>query len=189
MEFDLAAYGPAVAGVLRDARPNPLGPGTPTASLRPTLATLSPEAIVAPHAVRDRQMAECCLAGLWLAHDFLDESHEISQQIETPSGSYWHGVMHRREPDYGNSKYWFRRVGRHPIFALLAAAAHDAAGDAAIPQAGRALVAKPEWDPFGFVDLCQQALDDKSLQAWCVQVQQREWELLFDFCYARAIGR
>ena len=46
-------------------------------------------------------MAACCLCGLWLLHDFLDESHSLSQEITTDTGSYWHGIMHRREPDYG----------------------------------------------------------------------------------------
>ena len=31
--------------------------------------------------VADSQMAACCLAGLWLWYDYLDESHSISQGI------------------------------------------------------------------------------------------------------------
>jgi len=102
--FDPAIYGPTVAELLRGARLAPLGPGTPDQAVRPQLAALTPERVFAPHPVHDRKMAEACLAGLWLLHDFLDEAHTISQDIDTPTGSYWHGVMHRREPDAANAK-------------------------------------------------------------------------------------
>ncbi|MGB1126733.1 MAG: hypothetical protein ACPG4Q_16145, partial [Phycisphaeraceae bacterium] len=38
-------------------------------------------------------------AGLWLYVDELDRSHEYSQSIHTPTGSFWHAIMHRREGD------------------------------------------------------------------------------------------
>lgn len=50
-------------------------------------------------------------AGLLLWNGDLDASHTISQHIEDITGSYWHGIMHRMEPDYSNAKYWFRKVG------------------------------------------------------------------------------
>lgn len=56
-------------------------------------------------------------AGLLLANGEDEASHRVSQSFEGESDfDYWHGLMHRREPDYGNASYWFRRVGQHPAF-------------------------------------------------------------------------
>ena len=54
-------------------------------------------------------------AALWLYVDDLERSHVISQGITEATGSYWHGIMHRREGDFSNSHYWFRQTGRHPF--------------------------------------------------------------------------
>ncbi len=193
MQFNPTAYGPAVSAVLTHAPFNDLGPGKPVTAMRPTLEALLVEAIAAPHPLVNREFALGCLAGLWLRFDSLDDSHAISQEIDNPSGSYWHAIMHRREPDFGNAKYWFRRVGRHPIFEPLCSAARKLAADSpaggASPGASAAVVLEEqsEWDPFGFVDLCQRAVKESSpLNALCKQIQLREWELLFDYCHARA---
>jgi hypothetical protein len=139
----------------------------------------------------DLDMARCCLAGLWLLFDFLDESHAISQEIDSPSGSYWHGIMHRREPDYGNAKYWFRRVGEHEIFAPLrdeAARIIQSEYPTGEAPAVRFLTEGASWDAYRFVDLCQQATADGPLELLCRKVAQAEWRLLFDYCYRRSIG-
>src|SRR4051794_18122244 len=54
-------------------------------------------------------------AGLWLYVDDLERSHTISQSIGDTTGSYWHGIMHRREGDFSNSHYWMRRATGHPL--------------------------------------------------------------------------
>jgi hypothetical protein len=181
-------YSPAVAALLQPGRLMPLGPGRPDPAVRGRLEALTAENIFAPQPVRDRDMAAACLAGLWLYHDFLDESHTISQGIETPAGSYWHGLMHRREPDAANAKYWFRRVGRHPVFAPLAAAAAEIARRYDGPAA-RFLAAQTAWDPFAFIDLCEEARTGRSpAEALCREVQQREWELLFEHSHRAALA-
>ncbi|HTQ38012.1 MAG TPA: hypothetical protein VMJ32_03240 [Pirellulales bacterium] len=129
------------------------------------------------------------MAGLWLRWDFLDRSHGISQEIHTATGSYWHGILHRREPDYDNAKYWFRRVGRHPVFAPLCSAAKEIAQAVPAEPAANFLKRQSQWDPFAFVDVV--AASDKSTasEELCRQIQRREWELLFDFSYHAALGK
>jgi hypothetical protein len=58
-------------------------------------------------------------AALWLLCGELDRSHAVSQQIDTEDGAYWHGIMHRRERDFSNANYWFRRASKHPIRGVL----------------------------------------------------------------------
>ena len=189
MPLNPQSYSPAIVDLLATAADNDLGPGTPDAAARPALARLTAESLVAPHPVKDTDMARACLAGLWLRHNFLDESHRISQEIENPTGSFWHGIMHRREGDFGNAKYWFRRVGEHPIFKPLAQDSRELAADGNVGHAAAYLVGQTDWDPFAFVDLCQLALTgDPRLRKLAKQVQQREWELLFDYGYRRATG-
>lgn len=51
---------------------------------------------------------QAALAGLLLRAGCWKASHEVAQEIESPEGSYWHGIAHRIEPDSFNAGYWFR---------------------------------------------------------------------------------
>jgi hypothetical protein len=191
MSFDLRRYPAVVQELLTPPWESPLDAGTPNPAVRGKLAKLRPGDVVPappPAAGRsgpDSDMASACLAGLWLYHDFLDESHRLSQEIETPSGSFWHGVMHRREGDYENAKYWFRRVGKHPAYGELGEAVRRAAADA--PSEARRFADGGAWDPYAFVDLCRAACNGRSeLESWCRRLQADEWRTLFDFCFEAA---
>ena len=162
-----------------------LGPGSPREALRTQLAALTVEKLFVGQKIVNQDAARCCLSGLWLLHDFLDESHTLSQEIETTDGAYWHAIMHRREPDYGNAKYWFRRVGRHPVFEPLAAQAHDLAMTEGknLDPAARFLAAQTEWEPFRFIDLCELIAHGKShAEPLARRVARIEWDLLFAHC-------
>jgi hypothetical protein len=171
-----------------------LGPGSPNDALRPKLAALKPESLFAGQKIVDESAARCCLSALWLLHDFLDESHTISQEIETPDGSYWHGILHRREPDYGNAKYWFRRVGQHSIFEPLALAARELAEAAKdnLPRNMTYLRQQTSWDPCRFIDLCEvlasRRSTDEGAELLARRIARTEWDLLFRHCSLQATG-
>ncbi len=74
------------------------------------------ETILRHEAVRDQPALQ---AGLWLYVDELDRSHTLSQGIEDSTGSFWHGIMHRREGDFSNSHHWFNKVGEHAAMAQI----------------------------------------------------------------------
>ena len=95
---------------------------------RPKLVAAVSEPVLArlfPKASRSARLA--LSAGLLQILDAWDASHDAAQEAEDLGerrfSAYWHGVAHRREPDAGNASYWFRRVGRHPLFPTLAESA------------------------------------------------------------------
>jgi hypothetical protein len=151
-----------------------LGPGMPMQSCRRQLEHMNLSQIFGRPIV-DVMAAEACRAGLWLYFDFLTESHQISQSLATAEGSFWHAIMHRREPDPENSKYWWRRVGSHPVIHQLVQSATSVGYD--------------YHNPFQFVDDCERIRDSGQPEEWIAQqVQRLEWELLFDYCYRKAVG-
>jgi hypothetical protein len=131
--------------------------------------------------------ATALLSGLWLWHDCLDESHKVSQQLHTTSGSFWHAIMHRREGDFSNSKYWYARCENHPILPTLAAQAHDAIDP--FPADTRVLkITARGWNSDAFVDLVEEVYDspDDPRHKLAVALQQLEWRTLFDYCLRAA---
>jgi hypothetical protein len=151
-----------LAMILENVPLAPLGPGAPVEAIRPALESIL-------FADLDRERANDCRAGLWLAFGFLDESHAVSQESTTREGSYWHALMHRREPDAGNAKYWFRKVGAHPVYAMLCGEATK--------------LGWRVWDAMAFVDECEahRGTGDER-EALLREVQSAEWRALFGWC-------
>ena len=180
MPFDPTAYGPEVARILAldgsGERLMPLASGVCSSQEARALLLSRDPGELFPHTPH----AEAALSGLLLYFSCLDESHEISQRLKTAEGSYWHGIMHRQEPDPGNAGYWFRQVRSHPVHAPLADAARAIAAD--FPEAP---VSTPHpWDALRFVDICEQARrrPGSPLEALALRLQRAEWQLLFDHC-------
>ena len=115
----------------------------------------------------DHRNKRCVESGLLLLWDFLDDSHEISQTMEgkgSPrTADYWHGLMHRREPDAGNASYWFRRVGSHPALdhlgtQLIAWLSELKASPEMLQLAESRLLKNKSLDPFALIELSTAAL-------------------------------
>jgi hypothetical protein len=96
-------------------------------------------------------------AGIWLYVDDLEASHMQSQALATPTGSFWHAIMHRREGDFGNSLYWLRQAGSHPVWNQI-----------------------ERYEPFDF--LGQVASRHRENPAELVELQRIEWFTLFCWC-------
>jgi hypothetical protein len=173
MAFRALDYGQDVARILalggEGLRPMPLAPSK----------CASEEALTELKRRKGRDLfpssfsPEGALAGLCLYFSCLDAAHKIAQDLETPEGSFWHGIMHRQEPDAGNAAYWFRQLGKHAIFPELRLKAQQSRFDTG-----------KEWDPFQFIDYCESARvrPGSTEEKIAMQVQLDEWQLLFDYC-------
>lgn len=162
-------------------QPPDLGPG-PRAGItaEPVLRTQFAE-LTRPFHLPPRR-TELLLGSLLWWHDHLDATHGIAQQIPDADGSYLHALMHRREPDYANAGYWFRRAGLHPVLAPLGGAAGDwlkARGETALAER---LVRGGRWDAFAFLALCEVAAREPTAaprHQLARELQRLEFEVWF----------
>ncbi len=120
------------------------------------------------------------LLGLALCwHDQWDAAHNAVQAHEGDREcDYVHAILHRREGDRGNCKYWLGAVGEHPVHHRLMVAAR--AVDLKLESQGR-------FDPAAFADACidyatgpkrGETLPHQQWSDDLVAVQKTEFELL-----------
>lgn len=98
--------------------------------------------------------------GLFYALDDLDSAHCFFQEDASPEGSYWHGMLHRREGDFGNALYWIRRAGR-------------------IQGAGW----ESGFDSAAFVRACEKAAGAGSDPEPLLKFQRMEWEAMMQHAW------
>jgi hypothetical protein len=162
--------------------------GSSTGGAKKLLGAVRPQQLLSV-SVKSQDAASAMLAGLWLWHDALDESHTISQSLHTPTGSFWHAIMHRREGDFWNSKYWYARCRNHPALNTIAAQAGPLLAKLTEkPTLGR--LARGGWDSDAYVDWVEElsAGTDASSREIAVKLQQLEWQALFQYCARQAAG-
>ncbi|HEX4125203.1 MAG TPA: hypothetical protein VHY37_10795 [Tepidisphaeraceae bacterium] len=184
---------PTTATILQNAGPSAFrslvlrGP-TPASAIAAIKGVRPEQLLTAP--IADPDDANAMLAGLWLWHGGLAEAHKIAQDIASPTGSFWHAIVHRLEADYGNSKYWYARCQDHRAMRMLGAVGDSLVGSAASdPLVGRVL--DGGWNGPALVDLVEAVVDSPHdpRHAAAVKLQQAEWQALFRHCAFAAAGR
>ena len=194
----LDSYSPKIQSILRPheagRRLMPLAPRSPLQGEGlDLLENTSVDALFDGAPIAAPDFAECVRSALFLYFSDLDRSHKISQNVRSTTGSYWHGIMHRQEPDFSNAKYWFHKVSSHEVFPAVRAAALEqwsAAGEEGAKLLQAAAQSSPQWDPFWFIDQCEAVRlgDASELETPLKAAQRIEWQILFDYCYRKAVA-
>jgi hypothetical protein len=152
------------------------------------LESVKPAELLASGVLKRPGAGDAMLAGLWLWHDWLDESHAISQRLQGENGSFWHAVMHRREGDFSNAKYWYARCGDHPVLPSLNVQASAILNPLPADKSLLRLTANG-WNAAAFVDFVAELHDQPgdARHGVAVALQRLEWRVLFEHC-ARLAG-
>lgn len=148
--------------------------GNPRMEALATLDALTRDLTLLGGPIQDMDAALSCLSALWLRFDYFDKSHRISQELESQDGSYWHGIAHRREGDFANACYWFRRAGKHSVEAVISSRLKE-----------------KKWgtegtifSPVEFTRMVERGVNEILL----LEIQELEWRVLFGDCLRRALG-
>lgn len=126
---------------------------------------------------------------LYLCFDCFDEAHHVANENEgTVAGNWIHAIVHRREPDASNSKYWYHRVkvpekrlrsiGKEALGFLETHPAKE------LESLAQKLGMSKSWEPEAFVDLCEKFRDgnpDSAAYRTLAGIQEIEWKGLADF--------
>ena len=128
--------------------------------------------------IGDKKTFSLVRGGLFYAADALDDAHRIFQDEPGDLGSYWHGMLHRREGDFDNARYWFRRAGRLPIFDRMHAAAASLSAN---------MAKQLSWDAYLLTGMCEQAkFGDRDAIPECLRLQRVEFDGMLDYCWRQS---
>jgi hypothetical protein len=102
-----------------------MGSNAPSAAIAELLFAREPRPPLSPGGVYDSTLTAridalaadpMSKAILHLLNDDLERAHAIAQSMEGDrTADYLHAIVHRREGDYGNSKYWLGRAQGHAV--------------------------------------------------------------------------
>ncbi len=127
-------------------------------------------------------MVDCCRAGLLLWNDDLASAHPLVQELPGETAAFWHAVVHRREGDYSNARYWWNRTGDHPAFEpILDMVLHRVPDFPFIDE----LRAERRWLPLEFNAACQNFALDGRFETELRATQRLEIRGLLEWCAAQ----
>lgn len=132
-------------------------------------------------------------ASLHLWNDNLSAAHDIVEHMNTPTGAALHGIVHRREGDFDNARYWFRMAGDHPAFhGLQSRAVSFLQGQRTVPGPLKdvfvQIAAQGSWNPYlfiGAIAIQNNQIGEPSSQDVLEQLQQLELESFMRFLEGR----
>ncbi len=157
---------------------------------KPLLEKLDATNVIAG-AVDNDEATLAVVCGLWLWQDWIHESHNLSQNLETPTGSLWHAVMHRREGDFNNAKYWYGRCRNHPALAEMASAGTQLVRSSPAADDNARTILRGGWDPYALTDFVESVYDSPDNHppvALARDLQTLEFQILFDYTVRLARG-
>tara|TARA_B100001123_G_scaffold18940_2_gene21226 strand:+ start:1977 stop:2492 length:516 start_codon:yes stop_codon:yes gene_type:complete len=114
-------------------------------------------------------------SALLLWHDHLEASHEISQCINSKDGSFLHALMHRREPDFPNAKYWLNQTGQYKAYSEIAKRSKILLKEASLSK-----LFTDEWNPYAMVDSVEQTNPNTQTYKTLQKIQQIEMEIFIE---------
>lgn len=127
-------------------------------------------------------MVECCRAGLLLFNDDLDAAHPLVQDLPDTTAAFWHAVLHRREGDFSNGRYWWNRTGQHPAFEPIFDSVLHRVPEFSLLDEMRAA---GRWLPLEFNAACQSCARDGKHETELRATQRLEMRGLLEWCAAQ----
>lgn len=127
-------------------------------------------------------------SALYIYFDGFDEAHHLVDKVEGPIENWLHAIVHRREPDASNSKYWYQRVqAPEEVFHSIASQVVGFSLSDSILELeilGGKMARAKTWLPEVFVDICERFREkDPGSEAYrgLAHIQEIEWRGLLEF--------
>lgn len=173
--------------------------------LKPYIDKTETAALFSEHTLISQMHGDLIRNALYHKNDDIDTAHQICQTIgettDAPEVCYWHGLIHRREPDFNNARSWFQKTLNFAANNLLHQAVYNFLQRAIqMPDYGdtrevalqfwQHLKTQNTWDALYFLNVCESAIENPNpdLQKLLEDIQAIEFDTLFHWTFQKALG-